>query len=61
VVDVFTAGKCHDRGFIAFDWQSTDTCHGVGQALHKSLCSFVVMNRLFILLPEPEQPKQPDH
>ncbi|KAJ7443374.1 hypothetical protein FB451DRAFT_1296053 [Mycena latifolia] len=21
--------------------QSTDTCHGVGQALHKSLCSFV--------------------
>ncbi|KAJ7318938.1 hypothetical protein DFH08DRAFT_819388 [Mycena albidolilacea] len=38
---VDTAGKCHDRGFMAFDWQSTDTCHGVGQALHKSLCSFV--------------------
>ncbi|KAJ6620824.1 hypothetical protein B0H10DRAFT_1945854 [Mycena sp. CBHHK59/15] len=36
-----TAGKCHDRGFMAFDWQSTDTCHGVGQTLHKSLCSFV--------------------
>ncbi|KAJ7773513.1 hypothetical protein B0H14DRAFT_2632187 [Mycena olivaceomarginata] len=42
-VPYYTAGKCHDHGFMAFDWQSTDTCHGVGQALHKSLCSFIVL------------------
>ncbi|KAJ7825589.1 hypothetical protein B0H14DRAFT_2596538 [Mycena olivaceomarginata] len=29
-----TAGKCHGRGFMAFDWRGTDTCHGVGTALH---------------------------
>ncbi|KAJ7629576.1 hypothetical protein B0H17DRAFT_1150554 [Mycena rosella] len=36
-----TAGKCHDRGFMAFDRQRTDTCHGVGQALHRFLLFFV--------------------
>jgi hypothetical protein len=29
-----TAGKCHGRGFMAFDRRGTDTCHGVGTALH---------------------------
>ncbi|KAJ7239885.1 hypothetical protein C8J57DRAFT_1245703 [Mycena rebaudengoi] len=29
-----TAGKCHGCGLMAFDWRGTDTCHGVGTALH---------------------------
>jgi hypothetical protein len=28
-----TAGTCHDRGFMAFEWHMSDTCHGVGHHL----------------------------
>ncbi|KAJ7893768.1 hypothetical protein B0H13DRAFT_2527411 [Mycena leptocephala] len=45
-VAIDTAGKCHDRGFMAFDGHSTDTCHGVCQALHAFLCSFVGVRNL---------------
>jgi DnaJ-class molecular chaperone len=29
-----TVGKCHGHGFMAFDWCGTNTCHGIGTALH---------------------------
>jgi hypothetical protein len=40
---IHTAGKCHGREFMAFDWCGTDTCHGVclafAMALHKQSIS----------------------
>ncbi|KAJ7148339.1 hypothetical protein C8R46DRAFT_1128203 [Mycena filopes] len=40
-----TGGMSHGRGFMAFDWQSTDTCHGISQALAISLCPIVIACR----------------
>ncbi|KAJ7663771.1 hypothetical protein DFH06DRAFT_1128158 [Mycena polygramma] len=43
-----TAGKRHGRGFMAFDWRGTNTCHGVGTALHRRWTILFVLSYLIL-------------